>query len=154
MTKKADFNADEWSTLVEAPALAGMRVVTASRGGTIRESLAMGKVYAQARQEHGESELLDELVAAPPAIEPGQIQSAGDMAGISTQRLRDAVQLLEQKAAPGDVDAYRRFVLSVAQAAANAHREGGFMGIGGRQVSEAEQEALDEIAATLQPTAS
>ena len=36
MTKKADFNADEWSTIAEGPLLAGMRVVTASRGGTIR----------------------------------------------------------------------------------------------------------------------
>ena len=55
MTAKADFNAEEWSTVVEAPVLAGMRVVSAGRGGTIRETLAMGKVYAAARQAQGQS---------------------------------------------------------------------------------------------------
>ena len=62
MTTKADFNAEEWSTVVEAPVYAAMRVITADRGGTLRESLAMGHVYQEARGHHGESELLDELV--------------------------------------------------------------------------------------------
>ena len=79
MTKKADFNAEEWSTVVEAPVLAGMRVITAHRGGTIRESLAMGQVYAQARQRHGESELLDELVSSPPALDQERVRAAGDV---------------------------------------------------------------------------
>ena len=152
MTKKGDFNADEWSALVEGPLLAGMRVITAARGGTIRESLALGQTYAKARQQHGESELLDDLVAAPPAMEPDRLRSAGDISAVTTERLREAVQLLEQKASPDEVEAYKRFVLTLAEAAANAHREGGFMGVGGKQVSEGEQAALDEIAATLQMT--
>lgn len=40
-------------------------------------------------------------------------------------------------------------MLSLAEAAANAHREGGILGVGGKRVSDAEQAALDEIAATL-----
>ena len=70
MTKKADFNAEEWTTVVEVPLLAGLRVVAAERGGTIRESLAMGKVYAEARRQQGQSELLDDLAATPPAVPP------------------------------------------------------------------------------------
>jgi len=58
MTAKADFNAEEWSTLVEAPLLAGMRVVTAERGGTLKESLAVGKTYAAARR-HQQAALAD-----------------------------------------------------------------------------------------------
>ena len=147
MTKKADFNADEWSTVVEGPLFAGLRVVSASRGGTIRESLAMGKVYTEARRQHGESELLDELVASPPAMDPGRLQAGGgDIATVSSQRLREAVQLVAEKGSPEEAEAYGRFVLSVGEAAANAHREGGFMGVGGKQVSETEQAALDEIA--------
>jgi hypothetical protein len=61
MTPKADFNAEEWSTVVHGPLYAGMRVISADRGGTLRESLAMGRVYQGARVHHGESELLDEL---------------------------------------------------------------------------------------------
>ena len=150
MTKKAEFNAEEWSTVVEGPLLAGVRVVAASRGGTIRESLAMGKVYTEARQQQGASELLDELVASPPAIDSARVQGAGgDIASVSAQRIREAVQLVNDKATPEEADAYKRFVLSVAEAAANAHREGGFLGVGGQQVSDAEKAALDEIAATL-----
>ena len=43
---------------------------------------------------------------------------------------------------------------AVAQAAASAHREGGFLGVGGKDVSEEEQRALDELAATLKPATS
>ena len=150
MTKKADFNAEEWSTIVEAPLLAGMRVISAGRGGTIRESLAMGQTYAQARQQHGESELLDDLVSSPPAMDPNRLRSAGDVDSASKERLRDAVELLGQRASPEEADAYKRFVLTVAEAAAKAHREGGFLGVGGKQVSGTEQAALVDIAATLQ----
>ena len=148
MATKADFNAEEWSTIAEAPLLAGMHVATADRGGTLRESVAMGKVYAQARQGHGDSELLDELVGSPPSMNPEKLRSLGDVATAARTRLGEAKQILEQKA-PDDLEAYRRFVLSLAQAAAEARKEGGFAGIGGKPVSEAEQAALDEIQATL-----
>ena len=150
MTKKADFNAEEWSTVVEGPLLAAMRVVAASRGGTIRESLAVGQTYAEARKQHGDSELLDDLVASPPAMDQERVRSAGNIDAASTGRLREAVQLLEQKALPEEVDAYKRFAVKVAEAAAKAHKEGGFIGIGGKQVSDTEQAALDDIAKTLQ----
>ena len=154
MTRKADFNAEEWSTLVEGPLLAGMRVVTAARGGTIRESLAMGQTYAQARRQQGQSELLDDLVSSPPSMDPERLRAAGDIGRMSTERLRQAVSLLEQKASPDEVEAYKRFVVGLAEAAANAHREGGFLGVGGEQVSDSERTALDEIRAALQPSPS
>ena len=150
MARKADFNAEEWSTIVEGPLLAGMRVVGAGRGGTIRESLAIGRVYSQARQAHGESELLDELVSSPPAVDPQGLKGTEDIAAASGDRLRAALELLTEKGSTEDAEAYKRFVLSVAQAAAEAHKEGGFIGIGGKQISPEEQAALDEIRAVLE----
>ncbi len=149
MAKKADFNAEEWSTVVEGPVLAGMRVVTAHRGGTIRESLAMGKVYAEARRQQGESGLLDALASSPPALDQERLRAAGDLGEAITERLREALRILEQKASPEEIEAYKGFVVSVAEAAAKAHKEGGFIGIGGKEVSESEQAALDEIRAVL-----
>ena len=151
MATKADFNADEWSTIVEAPLLAGMRVVGAGRGGTIRESLAIGRVYSEARRAQGASELLDELVSSPPAVDTQRLTGAGDLTAVSGDRLREALRLLSEKGAPGDAEAYKAFVLSVAQAAAEAHKEGGFIGIGGKQISDEEQAALDEIRVLLEP---
>ncbi len=146
---KADFNADEWSTIAEGPLLAGMRVVMAGRGGTIRESIAIGKVYAEARKAHGENTLLDELVSAPPAVDAQRLRDGGDLGAASRERLQDALRLLSEKAERDDLEAYKRFVLSVARAAAEAHKEGGFVGIGGKPVSDEEQAAIGEIETLL-----
>ena len=149
MATKADFNAEEWSKIVEAPLLAGMQVASAGRGGTIRESLAVSRVYQAARQAHGDSPFRDELVSSPPGVDPQRLAGAGDLAAVARERLGEAVGLVSQKSTPRDVDDSRGFVLSVGRAAAEAHQEGGFLGIGGKQVSDEEQAALDEIAAAL-----
>jgi hypothetical protein len=59
------------------------------------------------------------------------------------------MQILETKATPAEIDAYKRFVMTVAQTVASAHKEGGFLGIGGKEVSDAENQALDEISSAL-----
>ena len=134
MAAKADFNAEEWDTVVEAPVLAGMRVVAADRGGTIRESVAIAKVYTEARKTQGASELLDALVASQPAVDQQRLKDTGDIGAASDDRLREALRLLSEKGAAEDADAYKGFVLGVAQAAAKAHKEGGFIGIGGKEI--------------------
>jgi hypothetical protein len=150
VSSKADFNAEEWSTVVEGPLYAGMRVIAADRGGTLRESLAVGRAYAEARQHQGQSELLDAIVASPPGLDPGALrQQGGDVAGVARGRLTQAVAILEQKATAEERDAYEQFVLTLAEAAANANKEGGFIGIGGKLVSESEQAALAQIREAL-----
>jgi hypothetical protein len=152
MTRRADFNAEEWSSVVEAPVYAGLRLIAASRGGTLRETLAMGRVYQDARAGHGESELLDELVKSPPSIDAdGVKEGQGNIAAVASQRLREAIGILEAKSTSAETDSYKKFVMTVAQAVAGAHKEGGFLGIGGSQISNAENQALDEISAALGP---
>jgi len=143
MTGKSDFTQDEWKLVLEAPPSAGLIVVTAQRGGTFRETIAMAKAYTEARQEHGESELLDEITAAKPERDHTHYHSPAELKQGSLQHLRDAVALLETKASPAEVGDYRRFILTLADKVANAHREHG------RSVSDAEQQALAEIAEAL-----
>jgi hypothetical protein len=143
MTGKADFTQDEWKLVLEAPPSAGLMVVTAQRGGTFRETIAMAKAYAEARQEHGESELLDEITAAKPERDHTHYRSPAELKQGALQHLRDAVALLETKATPEEVGDYRRFILTLAEKVANAHREHG------QSVSDAEQEAIDEITTAL-----
>ncbi len=110
----------------------------------------MSRVYQEARGGHKESELLDELVKSPPSIDPDRVREAGGNIGaVASERLREAIGILEAKATPEEIDAYKRFVMTVAQAAASAHREGGFPGIGGKEISDAENQALDEISSAL-----
>lgn len=145
MTKKAEFNAEEWAHVTEGPAIAGMIVITAQKGGTIRESLSMGKAYAEARQSHEGPELIGELLSTNPSVNPADYKTPEELRTGGLQRIRDAVALLETKVEPDEVEAYRAFVLTVAQRAAEADKSGGVLGIGGERVSDNEKTALDEI---------
>ena len=111
-----------------------------------RETLAIAKAYVEARKHHGESELLDEIVAAKPEIDHIRYHSTEELKGHGLQHLRDAVELLERKATPEELDDYKRFVLNVADKVANAHREGG------ETVSADENAAIEAIATTLGTT--
>lgn len=143
MTGSADFTPEEWEQIVEGPTGAGMVVITAQRGGTFRETFSMAKAYAEARQQHGESEFLDELVSTKPKIDRTRHGSPDELKQRALGELREAVGLLEQKATPEEVEDYGRFVLGLAERVAAAHREGG------EAVSKAERAAIDEIADAL-----
>ncbi len=143
MTGKADFTKEEWELISEGPPSSGLIVATAQSGGIFHETFAIGKVYADARREHGASQLLDEIVSARPERDHTRYRSFEELKQNGLQHLRDTVALLEQKATPEEVAAYKRFVLAVAGKVANAHREED------TNVSDTEQAAIDEIAAAL-----
>src|ERR1700759_1342274 len=133
MTAKSDFSTEEWKLILEAPPSAGMIVVTAQRGGSFRESIAMAKAYVEARKQHGESELLDEIVAAKPERDHTHYHSADELKQHGLQNLRDSVAVLESKATPVEVEEYRQFIINLTHKVAAAHREDG------QDVSESEQ---------------
>jgi hypothetical protein len=101
-----------------------------------------------ARAQHGESELLDDIVAAKPETDHTRYHSAAEVRENGLKHLRDAVALLESKATAEELDEYRRFVLALAGKVAAAHKEEG------QSVSPAEAEAIQQIAATLGTTSS
>jgi len=143
VANKADFTPEEWTLVLEGPTSAGLIVITAQRGGSFRESIAMAKSYVEARRDHGASELLDEIVAAKPERDHTRYHSPDELKQAGLQHLRDAIAVLEQKATPAEVEDYRNFVLTLADKVANAHREGG------QAVSDAERQAIDEISDAL-----
>ena len=148
MTTKSEFNAEEWDRVAQAPALAALTVITADRGGAIRESIALGKAYNEARQDGG-SELIRELVSSPPRLDPTSMGPPDQLREQLPKRLTEAMHLVEQKADPGEAEEYRAFILRLADVVAHAHKEGGVLGIGGKEVSPEEQAALDELSAKL-----
>ena len=144
MTGKADFTPEEWDLVREGPTAAGMVTLTAEKGGMFRESWAMAKEYTEARNEHGESELLDALVAEKPDAK--RYDSPQELESVGLQHLTEAVALLEQKATPGEVAGYKKFVMQVAERVAEAHKEHG------AEVSDAERAAIEKLSAALNPT--
>jgi hypothetical protein len=143
VTTKADFSDEEWKLIAEAPPLAGLMVSAAERGGTFREALSMGKSYTEARKQHGNSELLDELVTTRPKVEHPHVHSPEELRDLVLQRLREASTALRSKATEQEISDYNGFVSSVAEHVASSHSEGG------QDVSDGERAAIAAIGEAL-----
>ena len=148
MTTQAAFTPEEWKVVLEGPSTAGMIVITAAHGGTFRETIAMSKAYTEARAQHGESELLDEIVSAKPKVDHTLYHSPEELRDHGLAQLRDAMALLASKATAEERDDYRHFVINLANEVAAAHREHG------QSVSPAEEQAIGQIAEALGTTVS
>jgi hypothetical protein len=64
------------------------------------------------------------------------------------ETLRQAAAVIDAKA-PGDAAAFKGWLRQISQHVAEASKEGGFLGIGGVPVSEAEKATLPEISSAL-----
>jgi hypothetical protein len=149
MTEKADFDAASWEKISGAPAIAAMYVITAEKGGTIRESMAVGKVYAEAREKSTGSPLVDEIVASLSSVTPNQFENKEQFRAQAIPQIEEAVRLLAGKAAEADVAAYRDFILELARRVADADKSGGFLGIGGERETSSETAAIEELRSAL-----
>jgi hypothetical protein len=143
MTAKTAFDDQEWKTISEGPMTAGMVVLTAEHGGTFRETFAISKAYTEARQQHGESELLDEIVSHKPQFDRHEFHGPEELHDKGLQHVADAVALLDKKATPQEVTDYKQFVITLATKVAAAHKEHG------QEISPKEQAVLDEIQAKI-----
>src|SRR5258708_32857541 len=94
VTGKADFTEEEWKTVLEAPPSAGLLVIASDRGGSIRESFSMAKAYTEARKDHGDSQLLDEIVTAKPEMDHTRYHSPEELKEGTVKNITDAVELL------------------------------------------------------------
>jgi hypothetical protein len=153
VTTKSEFNAEEWDGVAQGPAYAALMVMFAERGGAIRESIALGKAYAEARRD-GRGELIEQLVASPPHLDPASMGQRDQLREQLPQRIGEAVALVDQKATPEEAQEYRSFILRLADVVAHAAKEGGVLGIGGKEVSDQERAVLDDLAAQLAVTES
>jgi len=124
MTSQEAFTPEEWTTILEGPTSAAMAVITASRGGTFRETYAEAKFFAEARQRHGSSELLDAIVTHKPVSDHARRHSEEEFVTGAVDHLQRAVAILADKATPQELADYRSFVSSLCTTVAASHREG------------------------------
>ena len=160
MASKADFTDEEWTRLKRAPFVAGMAISLADPGGPIeavKETSATLKTVLRAAEEGGRGELVD-AIARDVADDARQRRSPlagfkpgkGATAGVAIlDELREVNRLVSQKGTPEDSAAVRDWLLDAAQEAANAAKEGGFMGFRAERVSEGEQRMLDSLSEVL-----
>jgi hypothetical protein len=163
MTSKTDFSEDEWTRLKRAPFVAGMAISLADPGGPIevvKETAATLKTVRDAGESGGRGELVD-AVAQEVVGEARErknplhdFKPKGALAGQQIlEELTEVNRIVSAKAAPEEADAYREWLRAAAQEAANAAKEGGFMGFRAERVSEGEQRMLDKLGEVLVPPA-
>jgi hypothetical protein len=163
MTGKADFTDEEWTRLKRAPFIAGMAISLSDPGGPIelvKETAATLKTVSGAAGQGGRGELVP-AVAAEVAAEAKErknplsdFKAKGALAGQEILEELTAVNgIVSAKASPDEAEAYRAWLKDAAQEAANAAKEGGFLGFHAVRVSEGEQRMLDKLAEALAPPA-
>jgi hypothetical protein len=160
MTTKADFTDEEWTRLKRAPFVAGAAISLADPGGPIealKETAATLKTVLAEAEGGARGELVGELareVAADAKEHKNPLKgfkpSGGANAGVEiVEELAEVNRIVSEKATPEDAAAMREWLLAAAQAAANAAKEGGFMGFHAQRVSEGEQRMLDRLGEVL-----
>jgi hypothetical protein len=157
LTSKASFTDDEWQRVLRAPFVAGMAITIADPGGPIEISKEMMATLRAATVPPSQEELLAAVALDIQALmdqkqNPARNFKPTSAATAGTEildELRAVGAIVTEKASPEESEAFRDWLVVAAQAAADAAKEGGFMGFGAVQVSEGEQAMLDQIRSAL-----
>jgi len=153
VTTKSDFDDQEWARIVRAPLVAGMAITLADPGGPIeaaKESMASMKA---ATNPPSREELLADVALDLQAMvqqrhnplkgfKPESGRPPGDQV---IEELQSVHSLVAAKSDPEEAAAFGRWMVASAQAAADAAKEGGFMGFGAEQVSQREKDMLERV---------
>lgn len=153
MTTKGDFPEDEWSRIVRAPFVAGLAISLADPGGPIEAAKETMATIKTATNPPSREQLLTEVALDVQAMTQqrrnplGEYKlSKGEKPGKQVlEELRSVMAVVEARATPEETAALGQWLLATAQAAAEAAKDGGFMGFGAKQVSEGEQSMLDQV---------
>jgi hypothetical protein len=162
MADKSSFTSEEWKLLLRSVMTAGMAVSMADPSGLwglLKEGVASAKALAEAKIDPGADALVkavvgdfDTATGRSAAHDDLKAQFAGSKPAEIKQKcietLRQTSALLDAKA-PNDAVAFKGWLRHISQRVAEAASEGGFLGIGGVQVSEAEKATLAEISNAL-----
>jgi hypothetical protein len=137
MAGKSDFTEEEWEQLRKGATGAGLLVATSDRGffDSFKEAASMAK-YLEGSHE-ADSQLVREL-ASERGTGFGFTESPKEVEAGATEALRAAAETLRAKA-PDELDAYRAFVLELAESVGKAAGGG----------DEAEAAAIEKIRAAL-----
>jgi hypothetical protein len=154
VANKSDFTAEQWDLLRKAPLFAGMIVMAASPSGPIgvlKESFAASAALRNGL-DAAQGELTKLLaidlrqninVHKADSFDPDALRSE------ALAVCREVSVLLSQKATEQEASEFKTWLLSIAREVAQAAREGGFLGFGGVEITEAEASTIDQLEIAL-----
>ena len=152
MTTKADYTDEEWATLRRAPQVAAFAVSLADPGGPIELTKETMAGLRAVGKPPGDEELV--IAVSQEALAQAQahhnVVKELDLKGATArdqivEGLRRTNEILAAKATPQEQETFRAWLIESAQDAAEAAKEGGFLGIGATRVSEGEQAMLSRL---------
>ena len=160
MTAKADYTDEEWALLMQTPATGGMLVIMADLHVTsmVGELKGMFKGMMEQPVPEGAQELIGSLLEDIKAKSENKEKmetpdtSGKDAAAVKAemvQSISDVASLVDTKCSEDEASGYKQWLMGVAEATAEAGKEGGFLGIGGVRVSDKEKAAMEEISQAL-----
>jgi hypothetical protein len=157
MTAKNDFTDEEWIRVRRAPFVAGMAISLADPGGPIEVTKESVATIRSATNPPSREQLLAEIALDIQSMTQQKQNPLGDFrlskdANPGQQvldELRTVKGIVTSKATPEEINAFSHWLVTTAQAAADAAKEGGFLGIGAKQVSEGEKDMLDQVRSAL-----
>jgi len=165
MSTMADYTQDEIEKMMVAPMLVSMYVMGASVSGPIglvKEMMAGVETAVKVGKASEPGSLFNALFseenmkAQQDKMQQGtkeSTQGAQNMDEAKAKMLADlqaAVGIVAAKGSPEELTTYKQMMVQAAENVANAAKEGGFMGIGGVVVNDAEKQAITEISAALE----
>ncbi len=163
MAAKTDFTPDEWKLLLQSPLVAGIAISAADPSGLIgmmKESMASARALLTAASDPNADALVKAVASDFETSEGRGLAQDGVKAAIAgaakpadivakaIETLTAAAALIDAKGG-ADAGPFKTWLAGVAKAVAEAAPEGGFLGFGGTQVSEAEKATVAQIAAAL-----
>jgi hypothetical protein len=162
---KTDFTAEEWGQVLSSVLMAGMAVTLADPSGLIgltKEGFASGSALVAAKSDPKANALIKSVVSdfetsEGRAAARGMVQSKlegkqpSEMKGVILKALGQTAALVDTKA-PDDAAGFKAWLGQISEQVANAASEGGFLGFGGVQVSDAEKATLQEVSQVLKLT--
>lgn len=155
MASKSDFTPEEWQTIGLAPVITGLFISMSDISGPIgliKETYASAASIVEAAQQPDALQVIKDLAIdlQGKALKPElpKFQSAEEASAYAKEQLAKAVALIEGKS-PEQGAAFRQWLYDTGKKAAEAGKEGGFLGFGGTTVSEKEQAALAQLAGVL-----
>jgi len=153
VTTKGDFPEDEWTRIVRAPFVAGLAISLADPGGPIEAAKETMATLKTATNPPSREQLLTEVALDVQAMTQQRRNPLGEYKLTKDEKpgkqvleeLRSVMAVVAARATPEETAALGQWLLATAQAAAEAAKDGGFMGFGAKQVSEGEQTMLDQV---------
>lgn len=170
MKKLENYSEDEWSIILATPQLVGLAMTGAGGSGIIgstKEMFASARSMMDAKKEYGSNTVIQAIVPnttdASKAwddakkqrtilmdkLKSKNIKSQEQLTEMILSDCKEAISVLEQKESPEVVADYKKWILEIAEKVANAAKEGSFLGFGGEQFSEKEQELFEKLKSTL-----